>query len=132
MGAWGHRAFDNDEAGDWGSEMEMRGWEAVSSAVRAVSALPDDEYLELTEASWAIAAAEVVAAAEDGDTSNLPEEVRAALAELGRMPDGSMIAEAQKAVARVLEQSELKELWQESDYYDQWREDVEALAARLR
>jgi len=132
MGAWGHRAFDNDEAGDWGSEMEMRGWEAVSSAVRAVSALPDDEYLELTEASWAIAAAEVVAAAEDGDTSNLPEEVRAALAELGRMPDESMIAEAQKAVARVLEQSELKELWQESDYYDQWREDVEALAARLR
>jgi hypothetical protein len=112
--------------------MELRGWEAVSSAVRAVSALPDDEYLELTEASWAIAAAEVVAAAEDGDTSNLPEEVRAALAELGRMPDGSMIAEAQKAVARVLEQSELKELWQESDYYDQWREDVEALAARLR
>jgi len=132
MGAWGHRSFDNDDAADFGLELEARGWEAVQSALQAASTLAPDDYLEAPEASQALAAAEVVAAVKRGDLSRLPGDVQAAVAEIGPLPDPSLVTQAQAAVERVVNQSELQELWAEVDEFDAWRADVEALASLLR
>jgi len=131
MGAWGYKSFENDDAADFGIELEVRGWEIVISAIHAVTDLAQDDYLEASEASQALAAAEVIAAVKNGDASRLPPEVLAAVAGLGPLPDPVLIGESHAAVTRVLTQSELQELWAEGDD-SAWREDVEALAGRLR
>jgi Domain of unknown function (DUF4259) len=65
MGAWGHGSFENDDAADWVHEFELQGASAVVPAQESVSKIPEDEYLEAPEASVAIAAAEIVAAARE-------------------------------------------------------------------
>ena len=78
MGAWGCGSFENDDAVDWVYEFESSGVAAVASALEHVSSIAEDEYLEAPEASAAIAAAEIVAAAQDGDLSKLSETAREA------------------------------------------------------
>jgi Domain of unknown function (DUF4259) len=73
MSAWGHGSFDNDAAADWVYRFDQEGVAAVASALARVAEFPEDEYLEDPEASAAIAAAEIVASARDGDVSGLSE-----------------------------------------------------------
>ncbi len=132
MGAWGHGSFENDDAADFGIELESRGWEIVYSALHAATGLAPEEYLEAPEASQALAAAEVVAAVKTGEASRLPPDVRAAVAGLGPLPDMALIDGARAAIVRVLADSELKDLWAESGDDSAWLEDVATLAERLR
>jgi len=58
MGAWSHESFGNDDACDWGHELaETNDLSVIESALDSVLAIGDD-YLELSEASNGIAAAE--------------------------------------------------------------------------
>ena len=41
------------------------------------------------------------------------------------------MANARKAVERIVEKSELRDLWEESESYDAWRADVANLRERL-
>jgi len=132
MGAWGHGSFENDDAADFGIELETRGWEIVYSALHAVTRLAADDYLEAPDASQALAAAEVVAAARTGDASRLPPEVRAAVAGLGPLPDMTLIDGARAAIVRILADSELKDLWAESGDDSAWLSEVALLADKLR
>ncbi len=134
MGAWGHGSFQNDAAGDWEDDFAARGVEAVASTLKAVTGLPEDEDLAQTTASQAIAAAEVVAAARDGDTSRLPDELvaRAFAVHQNAIAAASLHQQARRAVDRVLRQSELKELWEDSEDFQKWLTVVNALDARLR
>ena len=133
MGAWGFGSFDNDDALDWVNDFECSGVVAVDQALTQVCELADDEYLEAPEASNAIAAAEFVAAARDHNLSRLPEEALAVFTRLKLPLDGTpLLDKARRAVERVLRQSELEELWDESSDADAWRNDLERLLARLK
>lgn len=130
MGAWGLKSFDNDDAMDWVAEFEEAGAEAVKSSLDA--ALNDNDALEAPEACEALAAAEIVAAAKTGDQSYLADGAASALARYGSdiaTPENLVLAK--DAVGRVKSQSELRELWQETDEFDAWIKDVEALESRL-
>jgi hypothetical protein len=137
MSAWGYRSFDNDEAADWVCDFEEGGVAAVSSALAAVCDLGEDVYLEAPEVSAAIGAAEIVAAALDGDESGLSEHAREAFAtHRDALADPRLVQLASRAVGRVLRQSELKDLWQES--FEQGRPEskswfalMDALISRL-
>jgi len=133
MGAWGHGNFDNDDALDWFSEFEEAGVAAVSSALERVTVLSGNDYLEAPDASMALAAAEVVAAARDGNLSNLPDSVRQAFAKHRQSLAGLPLSElAYRAVVRVLRQSELKDLWEEGKEGQIWHRGAESLVSRLR
>jgi hypothetical protein len=130
MGAWGAGSFENDDALDWASEL------AGSSGVAAVEDALDlsatsAEYLEAPECSIGLAAAETVAAMNGKPAADLPDEVAAFARAAGR-PTGSLVDAASSAVARVLEKSELRELWEESESYDDWRARLIDLQQRLR
>ena len=75
MGAWGTGSFDNDDALDFVVRLEREGETSIRAAFEDVTGLDAGDYLEAPEASSAIAAGEVVAAARDGDVSRLPEAV---------------------------------------------------------
>jgi len=133
MGTWGYGSFDNDDAADWVYEFESSGRAAVTSALRRVAELANGKYLEAPEATTALAAAEIVAAAHDGDLSKLSEEARKAFVAHRQSLTGSVdVATARKAVERVARESELKELWEESDESQNWLNEVNGLLARLR
>ena len=130
MGARGTGSFDNDDAGDWAVELEeAEGTGAITAAFDAVLEVGDD-FLELPDAGVGIAAADVVAALLGRPSPDLPPEVAAWVA--GKPPpEAGLVKKAQKVVRRVLEDSELKELWSESAGADQWRQGVEELLRRL-
>jgi hypothetical protein len=43
----------------------------------------------------------------------------------------ALVSAASKVIDRVLRQSELRELWEETDDFHKWRSEMDALKARL-
>lgn len=132
MGAWGSGSFENDDAADWVYQFDDSGVAAVETTLREVCELTDDDYLEAPEASEAVAAAEIVAAMRDGDLSQLSDDARKALAKHQATWDTlSVSGSARLAIERILQQSELKELWEEGDD-SKWVTAMARLQSRLR
>lgn len=129
MGAWGHGNFANDDASDWVAALNRRG---PSALARAFAAVPenDEEYLQVSAACAALAAAEVVAALAGAPGANLPKKVTAWVAGKPH-PTPELFEAARRAVKRVLRASELRELWAESPNAEAWRAEVEGVLARL-
>lgn len=130
MGAWGYGSFDNDDALDWVNELERS--EDLSAITRALDAVTDNsaDYLEAPDCSVALAAAEVVAALAGNPSPSLPEEVTQWLC-VHKDVDADTVSKAKRAVNIVLLNSELKELWEESDEFERWRAVVTDLLCRL-
>lgn len=130
MGAWAHGSFGNDDALDWVGELEgAEGVEPIAEAFEAVLAAGDD-YLKAPEASAALAAAEVVAALLGRPAAELPDEV-AAWVVGKKSPAAGLVKKAERAVRRILEASELKDLWADSGDSAKWQADVEGLLRRV-
>jgi hypothetical protein len=130
MGAWSHTSFGNDDALDFIAEVEEDGEPAVANAFEVVNFLKPDDYLEAPDASVALAAAELVAARRGKPPADFPPQA-AALVE--RIKDHRTLSEeAIKAARRVLDYSELKDLWAEGAEPDKWRADVLNLIERLK
>ncbi|MFT3988399.1 DUF4259 domain-containing protein [Aestuariivirga sp.] len=132
MGTWGSGSFENDDAADFTVEFESEGLLALHDALD----IEDGDYLEAPVAQRAIAAAELVAMAERGDSEDdaiSPElydalqrhasEIIPALAELKELS----LAALKKAEA---ENSELKQLWEEDDA-SEWMAAMAGLRQRL-
>ena len=133
MGAWGHGSFQNDDALGFLEEFEDGGLETVEAAFDTVNSLSKGDYLEAPDAGMALAAAEMVAAVRDGDTSGVPDDAAPALARHQEaLSDPALLDTARRAVTRVFQASELKELWQDTPDWPAWQEVVRNLASRLR
>jgi len=131
MGDWGHDSFDNHDAGDWQCDLvETSDMSAISEALNGVTDDAED-YLEAPECSMAIAAAEVVAALHGKPSTTLPEDVRAWVGDKPK-PDAQLTAKAIKAIFAVLNDSELKELWEENEEdYPKWVAVLNDLKSRI-
>ncbi len=134
MGAWGVLAFDNDDANDWAYDLEEAGnLSLVESAFGTVEEAED--YLEAPDASNALAACEVLARlnGKPGYKNSYTEKVDEWVAAHPQTPSPALIERANAVIDRILgENSELKELWAESDENGTWLESVEDLRRRLR
>ncbi|MEM7327333.1 MAG: DUF4259 domain-containing protein [Pseudomonadota bacterium] len=129
MGAWGHRSFENDDALDLVWSVEEQGIGAIEVALKG-ALIPPGDYLEAPEASAAIAAAEFVAAKKTGNADRLQGENIKLLDSFDVSP--KLIADSKAAVGRVLQNSELRELWTEADDFSAWHDDVLLLLERLQ
>lgn len=129
MGAWGHGNFDNDDAMDWISELEgARDFRPITRVLDTV--LRVKGYLESPDASVGLAAAEVVAALLGQPSATLPPEVTAWVRGKPR-PQPALIEKAQRVARRVRDDSELRELWAESEDTELWQHEVDGLLMRL-
>jgi hypothetical protein len=133
MGTNGIGTFDDDDGMEWLDAFGGDGVSAVREALEAVNDLDSGDYLEATEATHALAAAELVAAARDGDTSRLPPEAVAQLSEkIEELGDARFVAPARRAVTRVLKSSELRDVWEDTPEAEEWEENVRELLERLK
>ncbi len=132
MGAWGAGNFENDDAMDWTYELEKAQDAALIVETLEIITKRDDEYLEAPDCCNALAAAEVAAALKNQAAPNLPETVKAwvSLRQTGVEPNLTDLA--LKAVERIRTNSELKELWDESNSKQEWYDVLSDLERRLR
>lgn len=125
--------FDLDEVSDWLAGFETDGVLAIEAALNAVNELDKDDYIEANDAAFALAAAELVAASRDGDTSRLPKSILAAVETHEDAVNAAKLAAAsRRALQRVLRNSELKDTADEDGEAEEWAEDLGELMERLR
>jgi hypothetical protein len=133
MSGDGTGTFDNDDAMEWLGGFGSDGATAVQGALETITEMDPLDYLEADVAAHALAAAEIVAAARDGDTSRLPKDAHASLAEnAAKINAAKLLPVARKAVNRVLKNSELREQWEDSPDIEEWEDDVRELLERLK
>lgn len=126
MGTWGPGGFENDSAADFSA--------AVSSIEDVELALkkPLDELpkqITAGDAELIIAAAECVATMMGRPPSDIPEPLSEKLG-LMTKPGRELTELARNAVAHVLEESELLDLWAEADP-EPWNKSISSLIDRL-
>ena len=134
MGAWSHEPFGNDTASDWKYGLEATtDLSLIEETLDRVLAIGED-YLESPQAEEAVAAADALARLVDPDNGELEpvELVDAWAANINFKPSHELLQKAQAALNRILsENSELLELWQESNSFDAWAGSINSLMDRL-
>lgn len=136
MGTWTVDAFGNDYAQDWAEDLqETSNLDAVEDTLNTALDASAGE-LEAPLAAEALVAIEVLARLQGkggalGEDSAAVDEWVAA-----RKPKARLRTDLQEkallAIDRILsDQSELRELWAESEHYEAWRASVEELRARV-
>ncbi|MBW8847804.1 MAG: DUF4259 domain-containing protein [Burkholderiales bacterium] len=130
MGAWSHEPFANDTASDWVDVLmdatNLSHIEATLDRVLEAS----DSYVEATDAEEAVAAVAVVAQllGRSPPITGGPEGLQAWITGVGVRPSAALLDKARRVVDRVLaEDSELAELWDDSESAADWRTSMAAL-----
>ena len=153
MGAWGTKTFEDDSALDW--------YDKFCQSDQSVDLLKDafekvirtKEYLEYEEGIAALVAAEILAAALNKPSQQFPkanyhlgmneteqegeEGIEIPLPDLNQIQsklDAGLLNKAIEAVAKVqqYEHSELRELWEDSAHYQEWKAELKSLQERLK
>ncbi|MEO5932191.1 MAG: DUF4259 domain-containing protein [Duganella sp.] len=136
MGTWAVDAFGNDYAQDWAEDLaQTSNLEAVENTLDVALEDPG-RMLEAPFAAEALVAIEVLARLQgkggerSDDSAAVDDWVDARKAKARARAD--LADKARRAIERILsEQSELRELWAESEHYADWRASVEALRGRI-
>ena len=134
MGCWAIGSFGNDSAADWLCDlMETSDLSLVQETIARV--LAADGYLDSPDATDALAAVEVVAAAlgrPTAEAENEPELLEW-IARIKPSPDARLVSDSQKAIDRILApESELRELWEDTEDFSDWQAEVTGLRSRLQ
>lgn len=127
MGAWGTGHFENDDAMDLIGEVQ--GPDDLDRVLRA-AAESEDASIDASIATEAMAAADIVAAMMGRPADDCPAELTKRLGTFGA-PAPALVRLATESVSRVLMESELVDLWAESDEVEAWNLSVTGLIARL-
>jgi hypothetical protein len=134
MGTWSHEPFGNDGANDWAYGLdEVSDLSLIEQTIDRVLE-SGAEYLDASDAEEAIAAVEVVAhllgrgTQHDSYTKKVQEWARKVTAK----PNPALRNKARQVLQRVVsENSELQELWSESNEADLWLASIHQLRKAL-
>jgi tetratricopeptide (TPR) repeat protein len=133
LGSWDVSVFGNDEAREWLSELILStSTEPIFRALVNAAKVRDTEYLQAPECERALAAAELVASARGKPGSEIPPALTTWLSEQ-KFVAGTQIADlAIRVLDRIAANSELRELWADTDSAEDWENTVRNLQQRLR
>lgn len=134
MGTWSHESFGNDTANDWAYELEDATDFSVIETALQVALDEGDEYLDADLAMEAIAAVEVIAKRLGKGTQSdvYTEKVDQWLETISEQPSDDLLSLAKRVLERIVaDDSELKELWLESDEYELWLGSIQQLKDAL-
>lgn len=134
MGAWDHSNFGNDAAHDFVFEVTEQGMDKIIHAIKTAAECPEDESLDSDEANEALAAIEFIAAAKGKMAEDFPENAEDWLAgkDSSELKTADLIGDSEKALARIKSNSELKQLWEETEHYNAWVKVVNDLETRIK
>ena len=135
MGAWGHDTFDNDASGDWACELaECDDLSVIEEALERVIECGDD-YLESDEAARALAACDTIARLRGnfGVRNANTERVDKWVAAHPDLSTDRLLPVAHRVIDRVVgDDSELPQLWEDSNFFDEWQASIADLRSRLK
>lgn len=135
MGAWGHGPFDDDAALDFVSDLE-EAEDPKEIIIEALDFAIDSDYLETDEANAAIVSAAYIDSSINGtkyttEGMDEPYEVDTFPARFPELDLSDLKNKAVAALEKVIgEESELKELWDESEE-PAWQQGIEEMIKRL-
>ncbi|MEO3944279.1 DUF4259 domain-containing protein [Gorillibacterium sp. CAU 1737] len=131
MGAWGHGNFDNDTVLDWVADLTQE--PGLTLLTEAIEAVLEDVELDADTASIGLGAIEVLAALQDRPWKDQyeDEELTDWIKEHNQQ-GAHLLEKAQASLRKIREESELKELWEESDHYEDWVDTIKELEDRLK
>lgn len=134
MDAWEPGSFGNDTASDWlGELLETPDLSMIGDAFDAVLSA-GDETLESQSGEEGIAAADVVAwiYGRGGASDDTSDRIEDWINEHELEVSEALVKKARRVVDRVFNPpSELREAWEESDDFEEWRKALAALKERL-
>ena len=130
MGTWSHEPFGNDTANDWAYELEDTTDFSVIDATLQTALDEGQEDLDAELAMEAIAAIEVLAKSlgHGTQTDVYTDKVDEWVDRISLKPSADLLQKAEQVLALVAsDHSELKELWQESEEYELWANNLQQL-----
>jgi hypothetical protein len=131
MGSWGYATFEDDMTLDWLGDFSRKPSQAAVTMVLNAAAKGD---LDDTKSAAALAAAEVVAAMNGKPVAKLAaSEPVGQWAAQQPAPSADLLKSARKAVERVFEESELREIWEDAgeESLEGWKTEIDDLISRL-
>ncbi|HUP13209.1 MAG TPA: DUF4259 domain-containing protein [Niastella sp.] len=134
MGAWGHLNFENDTALDLVYEIEEKGADRIKTAIEAINSREEDGLLDSDLCSEALAAIEYIAAVKDKASEDFPEDAEAWLTPGNKeslLAIRDLINKSKQAIDRIKNNSELKDLWEETEDFGGWNEALDGLVTRI-
>jgi hypothetical protein len=134
MGAWATTPFGNDSACDWAWGLsECDDLSLIEDTLDNVLEI-GSEYLEAPDAEEAIAAIEILARLKGnwGERNTYTEEADAWVEKVNLKPNQALVEKSRQVIERILaSDSELPELWKESDDFAAWKSSIDDLKARV-
>lgn len=125
MAAWGTKTFEEDTANDWIKEL-IDSEDAREFLFESLSI--DPGYIEADQAALVLAASETLIALLDEPRAGVPGELVDWLGdnECDDVSDLPLIAIP--ALAKVIgDESELRDIWSDSEDFEEWLENVESI-----
>ena len=130
MSTWKEGPFDNDMACDWLWELQESG--DATFLFKTLQQACESEILDSPECEQIVAAATLVNAACFEKLSNIPKEAKDWIRKRGFVPDRALIDVSISSLATVLRESELLNLYQESNREKPWRKATEKILVSLQ
>lgn len=139
MGTWDANNFGNDGACDFASDIIEGDKSLIKDAIIKIVELDNENYLEAPDCENALAAIEFIATFKGNAPADLPEEAEDWIKKndllnfktgfFGKQID--IVDLSKKAIDRILNNSEMKELWEESGEFEEWKKILENLKNRI-
>ncbi|HEX5470904.1 MAG TPA: DUF4259 domain-containing protein [Lacipirellulaceae bacterium] len=135
MGAWDVSSFGNDTACDWAWELkESSDLSVVEETIDRVFDTAEDGYIEAPTGEEAIAACETIARLKGrfGIRNSYTKDVDKWIAAHPLQPSPEMVEKANNALDLIMsDNSELRQLYEESDSFAEWQASVSDLRQRM-
>ena len=134
MGSWDVSPFGNDEAREWLANLIANSsTEPVFRALVNAAKIKNGEFFQAPECERAVAAAEdLVACVRDKATANTPPGLKKWLAE-NKLVVGDQVAQiAIRVLERIVKDSELKQVYDDTDSAEDWYRTLHNIQQRLR
>lgn len=137
MGAWDIGSFDNDGALDFVAEVKgSTSLEPICALARAINKRraedSDADIAVYEEAEPMIAGGEIIAILAGYPVDSLPSSVEALKADNTLTVDVTQVPVVITAIQQIYTNSELRELWEESNDFEAWQNNVNDLLTRLK
>ena len=129
MGAWGYGPLEDDTAMDWIGSFSPS--PSMDSVIEAIQSALNVDFIDDYCGPHALAACEVLAAVNGQPTKQLPEEVKEWA--VSQTATQELKASAKSLIAKIYEESELREIWDDSGEkaVENWKVALDDLQKRL-
>lgn len=136
MGTWGIGSFENDIALDWAEMlMEEGDCELILLALKEI--INEEDYIEVPECCEALAAVDVLGALKNQSFERLPKEFGDWLEQKSKVDeaftnwDRPIYELGIRVAEKILAESELLEVWSDSDDLEEWQAEIRRIIGDL-